>query len=177
MTDDERAIRQVVETWMEATKTGDTATVLNLMTDDVVFTGPGQEPFGKAAFAAASKGMAGARFEGSSEILELQLMGAWAFIRNRIEITVTPVTNRPTVCLRVRGSIDIRETLATIPGATPNYQLPTSNHPQFPIPDSQQRSIGSWELGMAGTWALGLGSCRGEACLAPTSWSSSWRSR
>lgn len=90
MTDDERAIRQVVETWMDATKRGDTATVLNLMTDDVVFTVPGQEPFGKAAFAAATKGMAGARFEGTNEILELQLMGAWAFIRNRIGITVTP---------------------------------------------------------------------------------------
>lgn len=90
MTDDERAIRQVVDTWMEATKRGDTATVLSLMTDDVVFTVAGQEPFGKAAFAAASKGMDGARFEGTNDIQELQLMGDWAFIRNRIAITVTP---------------------------------------------------------------------------------------
>jgi uncharacterized protein (TIGR02246 family) len=90
MSEDERAIRHVVATWMEATKTDDTETVLGLMTDDVVFTVPGQEPFGKAAFAAASKGMGGARFEGTNEILELQLMGSWAFIRNRIEITVTP---------------------------------------------------------------------------------------
>ncbi len=90
MTDDERAIRQVVQTWMEATERGDTATVLNLMTDDVVFTVAGQEPFGKAAFAAAQKGMSGVRFEGTSDIQELQLMGSWAFIRNRIEIKVTP---------------------------------------------------------------------------------------
>lgn len=90
MTDDERAIRQVVQTWMEATERGDTATVLSLMTDDVVFTVPGQEPFGKAAFAAAQKGMGGARFEGTSDIQELQLMGNWAFIRNRIEIKITP---------------------------------------------------------------------------------------
>jgi uncharacterized protein (TIGR02246 family) len=90
MSDDERAIRQVVETWMDATKRRDTATVLNLMTDDVVFTVPGREPFGKAEFAAVSKGMAGARFEGTNDIQELQLMGSWAFIRNRIEITVTP---------------------------------------------------------------------------------------
>ncbi len=90
MSDDERAIRQVVETWMEATKRGDTATVLDLMTDDVVFTVAGREPFGKATFAAAQKGMGGARFEGTSDIQELQLMGSWAFVRNRIEITVTP---------------------------------------------------------------------------------------
>lgn len=90
MTEDERAIRQVVETWMDATKRGDTAAVLDLMTDDVVFTVAGREPFGKAEFAAASKGMGGVRFEGTNDIQEVQLMGGWAFIRNRIEITVTP---------------------------------------------------------------------------------------
>ena len=46
MTDAERAIRDVLETWMAATKRGDLATVLNLMTDDVVFLVPGLEPFG-----------------------------------------------------------------------------------------------------------------------------------
>jgi uncharacterized protein (TIGR02246 family) len=89
MTDDERAIRQVVETWMTASKNGDLATVLGLMTDDVVFMVPGQEPFGKEAFAAASQGMSGVKLEGTSEILELQVLGDWAFIRNRIEMTVT----------------------------------------------------------------------------------------
>lgn len=39
--------------------------------------------------------MGDARFEGSSEILELQLMGGWAYIRNRIEITVTPPGGKP----------------------------------------------------------------------------------
>ena len=34
MPDDEKAIRQVVETWMTASRRGDTATVLTLMTDD-----------------------------------------------------------------------------------------------------------------------------------------------
>jgi uncharacterized protein (TIGR02246 family) len=55
MTDDERAIRQVVDMWMAASKTGDLEIVLSLMTNDVVFMVPGQEPFGKEAFAAASK--------------------------------------------------------------------------------------------------------------------------
>jgi uncharacterized protein (TIGR02246 family) len=90
MTDDEREIRQVVDTWMAASKSGDLATVLSLMTDDVIFMVPGQEAFGKEAFAAAAKGMGSMQIEGSSEILELRVLGEWAFIRNRVEMKVTP---------------------------------------------------------------------------------------
>ena len=95
MTDDERAIRQVVERWTAASKSGDRATVLSLVTDDVIFLVPGQEPFGKEAFAAASKGMGSMQIEGSSEILELRVLGDWAFIRNRIEIMATPPSGNP----------------------------------------------------------------------------------
>ncbi|TIX98975.1 MAG: SgcJ/EcaC family oxidoreductase, partial [Mesorhizobium sp.] len=55
MTDDERAIRKLVETWMDASKRGDTATVLSLMTDDAIFMVPGREPFDKEIFAAAAQ--------------------------------------------------------------------------------------------------------------------------
>ncbi|MEX3915010.1 SgcJ/EcaC family oxidoreductase [Paraburkholderia sp. BR10872] len=90
MTDDERAIRELVQTWMEASRAGDTAKVLSLMTDDVVFTVPGQEPFGKAEFAAASQAQQDMRIEGTAEIVELQVLGDWAFLRNRIDIAITP---------------------------------------------------------------------------------------
>ena len=89
MTDDERAIRDLVQTWMDASRAGDTAKVLSLMADDVVFTVPGQEPFGKAAFAAASKAQQGMRVEGTAEIVELQVLGDWAFLRNRIDLSIT----------------------------------------------------------------------------------------
>ena len=82
MTDDERAIRDLVATWMEASQAGDTATVLSLMADDVIFQVPGREPFGKAAFAAMSQGMKGVRMEGSSDIRELRVLGDWAYLRN-----------------------------------------------------------------------------------------------
>lgn len=95
MTDDERAIRQVVDTWMAASKSGDLATVLSLMTDDVIFMVPGEEPFGKEAFAAAAKGMGSMQIAGSSEILELRVLGDWTFIRNRIEMKVTPPGANP----------------------------------------------------------------------------------
>jgi uncharacterized protein (TIGR02246 family) len=89
MTEDERAIRELVDAWMAATKAGDTETVLSLMTDDVVFMVPGQEPFGKAAFAAMSAKQ-DMRVEGTSTIIELQVLGDWAFMRNYVEMTVTP---------------------------------------------------------------------------------------
>lgn len=90
MTSDERAIRELVDTWMSATQRGDIDAVLDLMTEDVVFMVPGREPFGKAEFAAASKGMKGVAFEGRSDIRELQVLGDWAYLRNHIEMSVTP---------------------------------------------------------------------------------------
>ncbi|CAD6533481.1 hypothetical protein LMG27952_02758 [Paraburkholderia hiiakae] len=90
MTDDERAIRELVQTWMQASRAGDTAKVLSLMADDVVFTVPGQEPFGKAEFSAASQAQQDMRIEGTAEIVELHVLGDWAFLRNRIDISITP---------------------------------------------------------------------------------------
>jgi uncharacterized protein (TIGR02246 family) len=50
MTEEERAIRELVATWMRASASGDVDTVLSLMADDVIFMVPGREPFGKDAF-------------------------------------------------------------------------------------------------------------------------------
>ncbi len=90
MTDDERAIRDVVETWMTASKAGDTAKVLSLMTDDAVFMVPGREPFGREAFAAAASGQQAFTIDGTSDIRELNVFGDWAYLRNFIAITITP---------------------------------------------------------------------------------------
>lgn len=91
MTNDEQQIRQVVADWMAATKAGDSARVLSLMTDDVVFLVPGAPPFGKQAFAAASGQQAAARMliDGQSEIEEVQVLGDWAFLRNKLTVRVT----------------------------------------------------------------------------------------
>lgn len=95
MTEDERAIREVVATWLEVSKRGDTAAVLNLMTDDVVFLVPGQKPFGKAAFAAASKAQSDMQIEGKSTIEELTVLGDWAHLRTHLSITVTVQGREP----------------------------------------------------------------------------------
>ena len=95
MTQDEQAIRELVATWMAASKRGDTETVLSLMADDVLFMVPGREPFGKEEFAAAARGMTDIRIEGTSEIQEIEVTGDRAYLRNRLTITVTPEGDEP----------------------------------------------------------------------------------
>lgn len=95
MTEDERAIRELVDIWMRASIAGDLQTVLDLMTDDVVFMTPGQSPFGKREFAAAAEGMHRLDLQGSSEIRECQVLGDWAYLRNFIEMTMRPEGGEP----------------------------------------------------------------------------------
>ena len=90
MPDDERAIRELIQTWLAASQKGDLQTVLGLMTDDVIFIVPGLDPFGKESFAASFKALTGVRFETSSEIKEIKLLGDWAYLRNYLEVTMTP---------------------------------------------------------------------------------------
>ena len=90
MTEEERAIRALIDSWMAASKAGDIDTVLGLMTDDVVFMVPGREPFGKKEFAAQSQGMKNMKVEGTSDIRELQVLGDWAWLRNYLTVSVTP---------------------------------------------------------------------------------------
>jgi hypothetical protein len=47
MQNEEAAIRKLVDTWLAASQTGDLATVLSLMADDVIFMVPGKQPFWK----------------------------------------------------------------------------------------------------------------------------------
>ena len=95
MSSDEQAIRELIDTWMQASKAGDTPTVLSLMTDDVVFMVPGREPFGKDAFAASSEAMKGITIDGTATVVELHVLGDWAYVRNHLEITITAAGQTP----------------------------------------------------------------------------------
>ena len=90
MRNDERAIRELIQTWLAASQKGDLQTVLGLMSDDVIFMVPGLDPFGKEAFAASFKASTGVRFEMLSEIKEIKFLGDWAYLRNYLEVTMTP---------------------------------------------------------------------------------------
>ena len=95
MTEDERAIREVVDRWMEASRRGDTAAVLELMTDDVVFMTPGREPFGKQEFRATADAMRDVEMDGRAEVREIEVIGDRAWIRNRIDLTLMPAGGEP----------------------------------------------------------------------------------
>ena len=93
MGNDEREIRQLVSTWMAASKAGDVETVLSLMSDDVVFLVPGQPVMRKTDFAAAAQAQSGQRtpqFDGTSEIQEIKILGDWAFMWSKLTVVVTP---------------------------------------------------------------------------------------
>jgi uncharacterized protein (TIGR02246 family) len=95
MSEDERQIRHVIETWMEKSKAGDTAAVLELMTDDVVFLTAGRT-FGKEEFAKGMESMKGMTFEGSSDIQEIEIAEDWAFVRSELTVKVTTPDGKET---------------------------------------------------------------------------------
>lgn len=95
---DEQQIRELVATWMCATRAGDLDTVLGLMTDDVVFLVAGRPAFGKHEFAASMKSAGGARppaIDGRSEIQEIRIAGDWAYLWSRLSVEVTPPGGKP----------------------------------------------------------------------------------
>ena len=90
---DEDQIRELVTSWMTASRAGDVDTVLSLITDDVVFLVPGRPPMRKDEFASASRAQLSAaapRIEGSSDIQEIKVMGEWAFMWSRLRVVATP---------------------------------------------------------------------------------------
>jgi uncharacterized protein (TIGR02246 family) len=90
MTDDERQIRELVATWIAASNAHDLSTLLDIMTDDIVFMTPGRPPFGKAEFAADSERMKDAAIEANAEVQEIEVFGPRAFVPNYIRVQVTP---------------------------------------------------------------------------------------
>jgi len=90
MTEDARAIRDLVDAWMAASRTGDIAALLRLMADDVIFMVPGREPFGKDEFRAAADAMRNVRMDGTSDVLEIEVLGECAYLRNYIDLKITP---------------------------------------------------------------------------------------
>ena len=96
MQNDEQAIRDMVSTWLDASRTGDTETVLNLMTDDVIFLGPGRPPMrGKSEFAASQSALRDATIDAHGEIQEIKVFGDWAYIWTELTVVITPKGGGP----------------------------------------------------------------------------------
>jgi uncharacterized protein (TIGR02246 family) len=97
MQNDEKAIHDLVDSWLAASKQGDLATLRDLMTDDVIFMVPGKEPFGKEAFRASGGERKNVLVEGTSDIQEIKVHGDWAWMRNRLKVTIKPPDGKPVV--------------------------------------------------------------------------------
>ena len=88
---DERAIRQVHSTWIDAVNVGDLGRLLTLMADDVVFLSPGQAPFGRDGFSLGfSAAHRQAQIRCVSELEEVVVVGEVAYTRSRDSLSVTP---------------------------------------------------------------------------------------
>jgi uncharacterized protein (TIGR02246 family) len=91
MHDDERAIRELILSWMLATQVGDIAHLKLLIAEDVVFLAAGQAPMrGRDAFAAAFAATL-EKFEihPSSDIQEIKIFGDHAYCWNNLSVTMT----------------------------------------------------------------------------------------
>ena len=100
MGSDERAIRELHSTWIDAVNAGDLVRLLTLMADDVVFLNPGQAPFGRDGFSSGfSAAHQQARINCISELEEVVVVGEVAYTRARDSLSVTPRAGGDTVQL------------------------------------------------------------------------------
>jgi uncharacterized protein (TIGR02246 family) len=87
---DERAVREVHRTWIEAVNAGDLELLLGLMAADVVFLNPAKAPFGREGFPEGFlDGHRKNRIHCISELEEV-VVGDLAYTRCRDALTVAP---------------------------------------------------------------------------------------
>ncbi len=88
---DEREIRTVHSTWIDAVNAGDLDRLLTLMADDVAFLNPGQSPFGREGFSANfSAAHRQLQIRCISALEEVVVVGEVAYTRSRDALSVTP---------------------------------------------------------------------------------------
>ena len=91
MGSDERAIRELHLTWIDAVNAGDLVGLLGSMADDVVFLNPGQAPFGRDGFPPGfSAAHQQARINCISELEDVVVVGEVAYTLSRDSLSVTP---------------------------------------------------------------------------------------
>lgn len=89
--DDERAIRELILSWMTATLAGDVAHLKLLMAEDVVFLTAGQASMrGRDAFAGAfAAALKKFEIHPISDIQEIKIFGDHAYCWNQLSVTMT----------------------------------------------------------------------------------------
>jgi uncharacterized protein (TIGR02246 family) len=91
MGSDERAIRKMHSTWIDAVNAGDLVCLLSLMADDVVFLSPGQAPCGRDGFSPHfSAAHHQARINCISDLKDVVVVGEVAYTLSGDSLSVTP---------------------------------------------------------------------------------------
>ena len=93
--DNARQIRELVDSWIAASNSGDVSALMDMMTDDVVFMTPGRAPFGKAEFAADSGRMKSVAIDARAEVQEIEVFGPRAYIRNHVRVELSSPGQAP----------------------------------------------------------------------------------
>jgi uncharacterized protein (TIGR02246 family) len=86
--DDTRQIRQLIDSWIAASKGHDLPALMEMMTDGVVFMTLGRAPFGKAEFAADVERTKGVVIDARAEVQEIEVFGPRAHIRNHVRVEI-----------------------------------------------------------------------------------------
>jgi uncharacterized protein (TIGR02246 family) len=88
---EERAIREVHSTWIDAVNAGDLVRLLAMIAEDVVFLNPGRAPLGRDGFSAVfPDAHTQSRIQCISELEEVVVVGEVAYTRSRDALSVTP---------------------------------------------------------------------------------------
>ena len=88
---DERAIRELHSTWIDAVNAGDLGRLLGLMADDCVFLNPGQPPLGRDGFSPRfSAAHQQSLINCISELEDVVVAGDVAYTLSRDSLSVTP---------------------------------------------------------------------------------------
>jgi uncharacterized protein (TIGR02246 family) len=95
MTEDEAAIRELLDTWSAASANWDLDTMLSLLADDVVFLTVGAKPFGKKEFAERGRAMRGMHVESKNDVEEVVVSGDLAYLRNHLKVTINSKDRPP----------------------------------------------------------------------------------
>jgi uncharacterized protein (TIGR02246 family) len=96
MSNDELAIRNLVDTWCRATEAGDLDALAPLMADDMVFLTPGREPFGKREFLEGSRQSAGkVKVSVQADVMEVRAAGDLGYCWLKLAVTVTTPDGSP----------------------------------------------------------------------------------
>jgi uncharacterized protein (TIGR02246 family) len=91
MESDERAIRELHRSWIEAVNKRNLRGLLDSITEDVIFLGPGQAPASRDAFSSRFlEAHEQARIDCTSELQDVVVVGGVAYTLSRDTLTVMP---------------------------------------------------------------------------------------